>query len=88
MRPPIDPRAYLTSRRNVKAGLASRSRIIRALEEGEPKTLREISEAAGLSYSAAAHHVGLLRDEGVVRPEMMDRVKRWRLTGYGQQRLI
>ncbi|MGC8849687.1 MAG: winged helix-turn-helix domain-containing protein [Candidatus Bathyarchaeia archaeon] len=88
MEPLVDPRAYLTSRRNVKAGLASRSRIIRALEKEELRTLKEISEATGLSYSSVAHHVGLLRDEGVVRLERLDKVKRWRLTGYGQQRLI
>ena len=88
MKPLIHPKAYLAYRRNVKAGLSSRSRIIKALEEKELKTLREISEATGLSYSTVTHHVRLLRDEGVVKLEKTDKVKRWSLTRYGQQSLF
>ncbi|MEM2122467.1 MAG: winged helix-turn-helix domain-containing protein [Candidatus Bathyarchaeia archaeon] len=88
MEPLIHPKAYLAYRRNVKTGLASRSRIIKALEKKELKTLREISEATGLSYSTVTHHVRLLREEGVLKLERIDNVKRWSLTGYGQQSLL
>jgi len=83
----IHPKSYLAYKRNVKAGLASRSKIIRAMEGGL-KTLRELSEATGLSYSTVAHHMRLLSYEGIVKPERKDGVRRWRLTRYGQQSLF
>lgn len=87
MKPLIHPKAYLAYRRNVKAGLASRSKIIKAIE-GELRTLKEVSEATGLSYSTVAHHMRLLHSEGIVKPEIKEKVKMWRLTRYGQQSLL
>jgi predicted transcriptional regulator len=79
------PKAFLTRRRNVKAGLRARSLILSCLEGG-PKNTREICREPGLSYPKVAYHLKSLATERLVtsggkRPYI------WTITKYGQQAL-
>jgi DNA-binding transcriptional ArsR family regulator len=82
----LHPKAYLTSKRNVKAGLISRSKILRALDENR-KSVGEISRNTRLSYECVAYHLMSLRKDRLV--ERLTRTKpfTWGLTPYGQQKL-
>jgi len=81
----IHPKAYLVSKRNVKAGLRARSKILFILEEAKGSA-SEISKRSGLAYECIAYHLRSMRKERLVersgrRPYL------WALTKFGQQRL-
>jgi DNA-binding transcriptional ArsR family regulator len=80
------PRAFLSRKRNVKAGLAARSRLLQVLEK-QSSDVRSIVAASGLHYGVVVHHLRLLESERVVI-KSDKRPFRWELTGVGQQRLI
>jgi len=80
------PKAFLLTKRNVKRGLRSRTKVIRTLEDNA-LTIRKICRFTGLSYQIVAHHLRLLETEKVVirkgkKPYL------WELTGIGQQQLV
>jgi hypothetical protein len=80
------PNAYLSSIRNVRLGLAARTKILNVLEKtiGDART---IATQAGLSYGVTVHHLKLLAVE-----EIVDRKDHkpciWATTGKGQKRLV
>jgi len=80
------PKAYLVRTRNVKAGLASRTKMIVSMEK-EAKTAAEISKMSTLSYACVAHHLRLLREEKIVLRSGTRRRYAWTLTEFGQQKL-
>jgi len=55
--------------------------------ERKPSSAKAIAEEAGISYSAALHHLRLLEEERIVRREG-GKPYIWKLTGIGQLRLI
>ena len=82
----VHPKAFLSRKRNVREGVSTRSRIIMVLER-KPSSAKAIAEEAGISYSAALHHLRLLEEEKIVEREG-GKPYVWRLTGVGQLRLI
>jgi predicted transcriptional regulator len=82
----INPKAYLTSKRNVKAGLVSRSKILSALERGR-MTTPEIAKEATLSYKCVAYHLKTMKKDRLVERGSKTRPFAWSLTPYGQQKL-
>ena len=81
----MHPKAYLASKRNVRAGLRARSKILFVLEEAKRRA-SEISKQSGLSYECVVYHLRSMRKERLVersgrRPYL------WALTKFGQQRL-
>jgi len=46
-----------------------RQRILLMFRRGEELTIKQIVDACPLSRTAAAHHIGVLRDAGVLRAE-------------------
>jgi predicted transcriptional regulator len=82
----LHPKAYLTSRRNVRAGLISRTRILLALEKGQ-KSARDIAKEATLSYNCVAYHLKALRKDRLVDRLTKTKPFTWGLTPFGQQKL-
>jgi len=80
------PRAYLSLKRNVRPGLATRTKILSALEERPGLTVSELSELTGLSSSAIRKQLISLEEEGIVA-RRGKRPFKWTLTGLGQARL-
>ena len=79
------PNAYLKHVRNVKCGLAARTRLLSLLETQQVAT-GSAAFNANMSYAAALHHLRLLEEDGTI----IRRGKRpciWQLTGMGQKRL-
>lgn len=76
-----------------EAGIAYRPRytpVMRALEGGEPHTVSQIAEAAGITQPAATQTVALMMKEGLLEasPGVRDaRQKVVRLSAFGQQLL-
>jgi len=83
----LHPKAYLVNKRNVKAGLSARTKILIALEKGSKK-IKEICQETGLSYAAVSHHIKLLLKEQVIKLETDKKPYAYALTEYGQQKLI
>jgi predicted transcriptional regulator len=84
----LHPKAYLINKRNVKAGLSARTKILLALEKNN-KQIKEICKETGLSYAAVSHHIKLLIKEQVVKKVAADKKPyAYALTEYGQQKLI
>lgn len=84
--PPLHPKAYLTTRRNVMAGLLSRSKILVALEK-ETKSARAIASEAALSYECVSYHLKAMRKERLVERNSRGKPFVWALTPFGQQKL-
>ncbi|MFQ6076253.1 MAG: winged helix-turn-helix domain-containing protein [Candidatus Bathyarchaeia archaeon] len=80
------PNAYLSRVRNVKSGLASRTKILSLLEES-PKTAKGIGPDAQISYSTTLHHLHLLENERIVERTTAKPPYVWETTGIGQLRL-
>jgi predicted transcriptional regulator len=82
----MHPKAYLATKRNVKAGLRARSKILFVLEEAK-RGATGISKLSGLGYDCVIYHLRSMRKERLV-----ERSKRrpylWSLTVFGQQRLV
>ena len=86
MKQTFHPRAFLTLRRNVRSGLAARSRILMVLEQQAPET-KVIVNSSGLNYRVVVYHLRLLETEHVVLRKGVRKPFVWELTGVGQQRL-
>jgi len=80
------PNAYLSEIRNVRQGLASRTRILRVLER-ETVTARMLAKESGLNYHVVLHHLRLLEAEKITSRRATKKPYFWELTGIGQQRL-
>ena len=80
------PRAFLSTKRNVKLGLNARTQVIQVLEK-RALNAKYICQFTGLSYRIILHHLRLLEAENIV----IRRGKKpliWELTIFGQQRLV
>jgi predicted transcriptional regulator len=82
----LHPKAYLTSKRNVKAGLVSRTKILFALEKGR-KSASDIAKEAALSYECVAYHLKTMKKDRLVDKLTKTRPFAWCLTPFGQQKL-
>ena len=80
------PKAYLTSKRNVKAGLLSRSKILVVLEM-ERKSASAIAKEASISYECVTYHLKTLKKERLVDRLTKTKPFTWGLTPFGQQKL-
>lgn len=81
------PRAFLSRKRNVRLGLAARTKILQALEKRE-SDVKGIMSPSGLKYGVVIHHLRLLEAERVVVKKDGKKPYVWQLTGVGQQRLV
>jgi predicted transcriptional regulator len=79
------PKAYLTQIRNIRPGLATRTKILLALEK-EPMDAKTVAEQAEITYGSAIYHLNLLKAEKIVQ-YTGTRTYVWKLTGAGQKRL-
>jgi predicted transcriptional regulator len=84
--PGLHPKAYLTSKRNVRAGLVSRSKILSALEKGR-RSAGEVARETGLSYECVAYHLKAMKKDRLVDKIGKTRPFTWGLTPFGQQKL-
>jgi predicted transcriptional regulator len=83
----LHPKAYLTSKRNVKAGLVARTKILFVLEKGK-KSAGSIAKEATLSYDCVAYHLKTMKKDRLVDRVAKTRPFTWGLTPFGQQRLL
>jgi predicted transcriptional regulator len=81
----IHPKAHLATKRNVKAGLRSRSKILFVLEEGK-RGASDISKRSGLGYDCVIYHLRSMKKERLIE-RSRHRPYVWALTIFGQQRL-
>jgi Bacterial regulatory protein, arsR family len=72
--------------RNVGRGLASRTKIIDAME-GSKTTVSSISEKSKLGSACVSYHLRLMLHQKIVHVVQVGREGRWTLTKYGQERL-
>ena len=82
----LHPKAYLVSKRNVKAGLAARSKILIILEK-EHRSAPQIVKEACLSYACVAYHLKALKKDRLVERATGQRPYLWTVTPFGQQKL-
>jgi predicted transcriptional regulator len=82
----LHPKAYLKSKRNVQAGLISRTKILQALEKGR-KSIRDTAKETALSYKCVAYHLKVMRKDRLVEKANQTKPHVWQVTPYGQQRL-
>jgi len=82
----LHPKAYLTSRRNVRAGLVSRSKIISALEKGR-RSASDVAKETTLSYECVTYHLKAMKKDRLVDKLTKARPFTWNLTPFGQQKL-
>ena len=82
----LHPKAFLTSKRNVKAGLIARTKILLALEKSRMIASAVASETA-LSYDCVAYHLASMRKDRVVDRIAGKRPFTWGVTRFGQQKL-
>jgi len=81
----MHPKAYLATKRNVKAGLRARSKILFALEEAK-RGASDISKRSGLGYGCIIYHLRSMKKERLIE-RSRQRPYVWALTRFGQQRL-
>jgi hypothetical protein len=81
-----NPKAYLSSIKNIKRGLKARTLVLNVLERHSVDAKTTGSEA-GIPYAVAMHHLKLLKSEGIVERKG-DKPYVWVLTGLGQKRLL
>jgi predicted transcriptional regulator len=82
----LHPKAYLTSKRNVKAGLVARSKILLVLEKN-PRDAPQIGKEAGLSYACVTYHLKTMKKDRLVERVSSRKPFAWALTPFGQQKL-
>jgi predicted transcriptional regulator len=82
----LHPKAYLKSKRNVRTGLISRTKILQMLEIG-PKEITQVAKETSLSYECVAYHLTAMRKDRVVDKAGKTKPYTWQITTYGQQRL-
>ena len=78
--------AYLQKVRNVRCGLAARTKILLILDS-QYCSVGELVHKTGLSCNVVRYHLRLLRREGIVGHKG-DRRYVWLSTGVGQTRLV
>ena len=81
----MHPKAYLATKRNVKAGLRARSKILFVLEEAK-RGSSDISKRSGLGYDCVTYHLRSMKKERLVE-RSRQRPFVWALTRFGQQGL-
>nr|MDO8133360.1 transcriptional regulator [Candidatus Njordarchaeum guaymaensis] len=81
------PKAYITTKRNVRPGLRTRTRIIKAIEKRATQ-VNKIATETGLSQGSITYHLRILRKEGIMMPMSKRKPFTWKLTDFGQQKLI
>lgn len=86
MSPAYHPRAYVSGMRNISRGLASRTKIIQAMEQGKAH-VPDISDRSKLGKACVSYHLKLLLKRKVVSLTQTGRTGRWTLTKYGQEKL-
>ena len=86
MSPAYHPRAYVSGMRNISRGLASRTKIIQAMEQGKAH-VADISERSKLGKACVSYHLKLLLRRKVAGLTQTGRTGRWTLTKYGQEKL-
>jgi hypothetical protein len=79
------PAAYMSSIKNVKAGLLMRTKILNILEI-KPCISTFLSKKIGASYRSVLHHLNLLAVESTITRKGK-KPYTWQLTGLGQRRL-
>jgi len=84
---PFHPNAFLQLKRNVKAGLVARTKILNVLETGN-RSAGDVCREAGLSYACVIYHLKSLRTEKLVSRSCTKRPFMWALTNLGQQKLL
>jgi DNA-binding IclR family transcriptional regulator len=72
--------------RNISRGLASRTKIIQAMEQGKAH-VPDISERSKLGKACVSYHLKLLLKRKVVSLTQTGRTGRWTLTKYSQEKL-
>jgi predicted transcriptional regulator len=82
----LHPKAYLASRRNVRAGLVARSKILLILEK-DPRSAPQIVKETSLSYACVVYHLKALKKEHLVERVSNRKPFSWRVTPFGQQKL-
>ena len=82
----LHPKAYLTSKRNVKAGLLSRTKILLTIETGN-KSASEIAKQTSLSYECVTYHLAAMRKDHLVEKLSKSKPFKWISTPFGQQKL-
>ncbi len=80
------PNAYLHNVKNVKSGLAARTKVLSVLDK-QTADAAIIAQNVAMSYDAVRHHLRLLEAEGTIR-RVGKRPCSWLLTGLGQKRLV
>jgi len=64
----IDRRAYLCTIRNIRRGLVTRTKILRALDDHEGSPTAELARHVGMSYGTVLYHLrNMMAEEIVVR---------------------
>lgn len=84
--PKVNPRAYLSSIKNVRRGVDTRSKILDAISS-RPSTSKKIAEEIGKSYSSVRRHLKIMEAEGIVRSFRYKGKLMWVQTGVGQTEL-
>ena len=84
---PFHPNAFLQLKRNVKAGLVARTKILNVLETSN-KSAHDVCRESGLSYACVTYHLKSLRMEKLVSRVSTKRPFMWALTNLGQQKLF
>ncbi|MFB0501341.1 MAG: hypothetical protein ACETVP_02610 [Candidatus Bathyarchaeia archaeon] len=85
LKEPYHPKAFLSLKRNVRPGLAVRTRVVLLLEK-RMLNAKSIAQKTKLSYGVILHHLHLLEAENIL-VRKGNRPYLWELTGAGQQRL-
>jgi len=80
------PKAFLLHTKNIKPGLTARTKIAMLLEKDSLNAVL-ISKRSGLSYSSVLHHLRLMEKENIIA-RSNEKPYKWKLTGFGQKRLI
>jgi predicted transcriptional regulator len=79
------PNAFLSTRRNIRPGLAARTKIVLLLEK-KSSDAKALVQQSKLSYSSVRYHLRLLETEKIISHKG-SKPYSWELTGFGQQRL-
>jgi DNA-binding transcriptional ArsR family regulator len=84
---PFHPNAFLQLKRNVKAGLVARTKILNVLETSS-RSACDVCRESGLSYACVTYHLKSLKTEKLVSRSGAKRPFMWVLTNLGQQKLF
>jgi len=82
----LHPKAYLNSKRNMKAGLVARSKILLVLERNT-RSAPQIAKEATLTYACVRYHLKALKRDRLVERVSEHKPFAWALTPFGQQKL-